>query len=118
MNTLKAKEFKEKTIGQVEEILGKMTDNKPLEVKGKVRKGMGKAYEAAGDSYQKTEEIKDTVVGTVKEQVGKLTHNPMLAAEGKIQKEAADKKRVKKIIGGLSVLALTFVLFYAIREEE
>lgn len=118
MNKYKVKEFKEKAMGQVEETLGQVTDNKPLEVKGKMRKGMGKAYEVAGDSYQKAEEVKDTVVGTVKEQVGKVTHDPMLVAKGKMQKEASDRQTVKKIIGSLSVLVLMLFWFYKAREED
>lgn len=55
----KLKEVKDKVVGSVKEATGKVTDNKKLEVKGKIQKGKGKAHEVADDVKDKAKDIKD-----------------------------------------------------------
>ena len=62
MGVNKAKEVKDKVVGNVKEATGKVTDNKELEVKGKAQQAKGKAREVAGDVEEKAKETKDKVL--------------------------------------------------------
>lgn len=118
MTAHKTKSIKEKVIGNVEESVGQLTDDKQLEVKGKVRQGVGKGYELADDYSHKAENIKDTVAGTTKEKIGELTDDQVLKMKGKIQKENTDNRLVKKMFYGLGVISVLVFLYTQIRKDH
>lgn len=119
MSTRKTKATKEKMMGTAEEKVGQLTDNKSLEIKGKVRQGVGKGYEIADDYQHKAEDVKDTVVGTTKEKLGQLTGDHSLELRGKIQKENVDNRLTKKLLYGLgAILAVVFLINRSKKERE
>ena len=65
MKENKLKEMKDKLVGSVKEVAGKVTDNEELELKGKLQKGVGKAREVAGDVADKAEGVKDDALASV-----------------------------------------------------
>lgn len=118
MTAHKTKSIKEKVVGNVEESVGQMTDDKQLEVKGKVRQGVGKGYKLADDYYHQAENIKDTVAGTTKEKIGELTDDQVLKMKGKIQKENTDNGLIKKLFYGLSIIAVLVFLYSQLKEDR
>lgn len=98
-------ELKDKVVGGVQATAGKITDNEKLELKGKVRQGMGKAREVAGDVAHEVEDVKDLVMGTVKEETGKFTDDKTLQLKGKVQKTKGKGKMPKKLMAGAGALA-------------
>lgn len=98
-------EMKDKVVGEVKETAGEVTDNKELEAKGGLQKGMGEAREMARGVADEVRDVKDTVLGEVKQRTGKFTDDEGLQMKGKLQKEKADSEYTKTIITGLGVLA-------------
>lgn len=117
MNVNKIDEMKSKVVGNVEEAAGKIMDDPQLEIKGKIKKGMGKASEVADDYMHEAEDLKDTVAGTVKEKVGQLTDDSMLELKGRLQKDKVENGFPKKIMYSLGILAV-FILLLSLFEKD
>lgn len=111
-------EVKDKVVGGVKEIAGKVTNNESLELKGKLQKGVGKAREVAGDVVHEMEDVKDKVVGGVKEVTGKYTDNRGLEIKGKIQRMKVRNPRTNKIIFGVGAAAGLFLAAAVIRKNR
>lgn len=119
MNKYKTKEIKEKTIVNIEELVGKVTDNKQLVGKGKVRKGLGKAYGVVADYKDQVEGVKDTVVGTAKEKYGELTDDKSMEVKGQIQQVAVKDSTIKRLLYALgAVVFIVFLLSLLTDSEE
>lgn len=122
MNKYKVDAMKDKAIGSIEEVAGKVTDDKKLEYKGKARKNLGKARGFVGELQDQTEDMKDMVAGTVKEKAGEITHLKPLELKGKAEKAYAEVDRTEKILFGLGMFSLIMFLIGFIvtfsRDEE
>lgn len=118
MSKTKAKAMKSKVLGHVEESVGKITDNPKLEVKGKIRQGLGKAYELSDDYQNEVKDAKDMVVGTVKEKTGQLIHDTSLEVRGKVQKVKAGNKFPRKVLYSLGILAFMIFLVRWVSREK
>lgn len=118
MSGYKMNELKNKSLGNVEEIAGKVTDNKKLEAKGKTKKAVGKAYELADDVQPKLEEAKDKVIGTVKEKTGELTGNQSLAFSGKVQQGKASMGFLKKVLYSLGAISIIIFLVNRTKNDQ
>ena len=127
MNENKMNEVKDKVVGSVKEVTGKITDNPELEFKGKLQKGRGKAYEFAGnvedgykdvkdkveDGYETLKDnagneyryVRDKVVGGTKETVGKLTDNEVLQLRGALQKRHISDEVIRNVLIGVGTMA-------------
>lgn len=118
MSSNKENEMKNKAVGTVEEVAGKIMGNPQLEVKGKVKQGVGKMHEFADDYIHEAEDLKDTVVGTVKEKAGQLTDNHSLELRGKFQKDHVGIGLPQKLMFSLGVLAIIVLVIGLFREDE
>lgn len=111
-------EVKNKVVGGVKEIAGKVSNNESLELRGKLQKGAGKAREVAEDIVGEIEDVKDKVVGGVKEVTGKYTNNRGLEIKGKIQRMKVRNPRTNKIIFGVGAAAGLFLVAAVIRKNR
>lgn len=118
MSKNKVKEVKSKVVGSIEETAGKLTNDSRLEMKGKARQGVGKAYKIADDYIHGAEDLKDTVVGTVKEKTGQLTHDKPLELRGRLQKENVGNRLLKKFVYGIGILTLVIFIVSFINMNE
>lgn len=118
MSGNKIDEMKNKAVGNLEEAAGKLTGDQQLEVKGKVKQGVGKFYEVADDYMQEAEDLKDTVIGAVKEKAGQITDDQPLELRGRLQKDKGEKSFPKKLLYSLGALAVIVLVMNLFTDDE
>lgn len=109
MNKQKQKAVKDKLKGTIQEAQGVLTNDKQLELKGKVRQNIGKAHGLVGDLQDQTEDMKDKVVVTVKKKTGQAQ---------KVCGECSPKEKVLVGLGLISLLTLLIGLVIAFSGDD